>query len=794
MPENIDKNLTKSNKKWKQKIFKILLLPSSFKIGIIITFLCIFLLLRHYSLPKNALDLVEQLERVLYDIKFKLRGPRELSGTVGALTADDKSIEKFGRWPFSRGIYEKVFQNLKKAGVKWIGFDVFFTEPSHRLLEESIPDLEEIFNSQNKNPKMIKNKLNFLLKSSPGDISLGKSIHHFGNIVQGFFYLENESQMKGSTYDWFHSFKRLKNSAIDFLDFPSGLNLSYYRDIISPGAMTNTSVISGKAKYMGFANSESDSDGLIRKAALIRTIEPINKYGEKIGNPILVPSLALSLAANYLASGIVIHFDPSGIDSIELYPTDSKKKPIKIPTYFDGLGKLLINHYGEFLRIPQISLEDAYNDNLPKKIPKILVYGGIATGTNDKRPSPFDENFDGVGHHVAIIENILTQNFMQRPISAPVLEISLLLFSGILFSYILKHISALKSSAFIIIILGTFYFIDKKYLFGKGNWYYAGMFYLQSIAIYFGITIFKYFTEEKEKKKVKGAFQHYLNPAVINQLMEHPERLKLGGDKKFMTVFFSDVRGFTTISEALSPEKLTALLNEYFTPMTKIILDSNGLLDKYIGDAIMAVWGAPIPIENHADRSLLSSLKMLDELEVLQQKWKAEGLPFLDIGIGLNTGDMVVGNMGSDQRFDYTVLGDAVNLGARLEGINKNYGTRIICSEFTKQSLNQPEKFILRELDNIQVKGKNEPVCIFEVMRFKENERQKISNLVKLFEEGLALYREQKWDNSIKKFQEAIEINEGKDPPSEEFIKRCHYLKEKGLEKDWNGVWIFKTK
>ncbi len=779
---------------WKKILFKIFCLPSSFKIGLIITFLCIFFLIRHYSLPKNSIDLVGQLEKELYDIRFKLRGTKKLSGVVGALTADDKSIEKFGRWPFPRGIYEKALQNLKNAGVKWIGFDVFFTEPSHRLLDESIPDLENIFNSKDKSQKIIESKLNSLLGSSPGDISLGKSIDNFGNVVQGFFYLENNSQIQGTTYDWLNSFNRLKKSAIDFIDFPTGFNLGNYRDIISPGVMTNTAIISGKSKYMGFANNQSDSDGLIRKAVLVKTIEPIDKNGEKIGNPILVPSLALSLAANYLESGIVIHFDSSGIDSVELYPTDSKKKQIKIPTYFDGLGKLLINHYGEFSRIPQISLEDAYNNNLPKKVPQILVYGGTATGTNDKRPSPFDENFDGVGHHIAIIENILTQNFMQRPISAPLLEVSLLFLSGILFSYILKHMSALKSSIFIITTLTSFYFIDEIYLFGKGNWYYAGIFYLQSISIYVGITIFKYFTEEREKKKVKGAFQHYLNPAVINQLMEHPERLKLGGDKKFMTVFFSDVRGFTTISEALSPEKLTALLNEYFTPMTKIILDSNGLLDKYIGDAIMAVWGAPIPIENHADRSLFSSLKMLDELEVLQQKWKAEGLPFLDIGIGLNTGDMVVGNMGSDQRFDYTVLGDAVNLGARLEGINKNYGTRIICSEFTKKSLKEPEKFVLRELDNIQVKGKNEPVRIFEVMRFKESEKQNVTNLVKLFEEGLAFYRQQKWDDAIQKFQEAIGMNNGKDPPSEEFIERCNYLKEKGLEKDWNGVWVFKTK
>ena len=240
--------MPKENIKSKRK-FKYLFVPSSFKIGILITLLCLFFLIKHYSLPKNSIDIVGQLERVLYDIRFKLRGPKKLSGVVGALTADDKSIEKFGRWPFPRGIYEKAFQNLQNAGVKWIGFDVFFSEPSHRLLEESLPDLEKILISSNYNPKAFENGLAELLESSPGDISLGKSIDNFGNIVQGFFYLENDEQIKGSSYDWFNSFNRLKSSSIDFLDFPNGFSLNNYKDIISYGAITNTPIIAGKSKF-----------------------------------------------------------------------------------------------------------------------------------------------------------------------------------------------------------------------------------------------------------------------------------------------------------------------------------------------------------------------------------------------------------------------------------------------------------------------------------------------------------------------------------------------------------------
>ncbi|MBX9703889.1 MAG: adenylate/guanylate cyclase domain-containing protein, partial [Silvanigrellaceae bacterium] len=197
--------------------------------------------------------------------------------------------------------------------------------------------------------------------------------------------------------------------------------------------------------------------------------------------------------------------------------------------------------------------------------------------------------------------------------------------------------------------------------------------------------------------------------------------------------------------------------------------------------------------EDHADKALSSSLQMLVELKKLQQSWAVKNLPLLDIGIGLNTGDMVVGNMGSAQRFDYTVLGDSVNLGARLESINKNYGTKIICSEFTKSSLLRPEDFILRELDKIQVKGKTEPVCIFEVMAFNKQENQKLLELAKKFEEGLKEYRQGNWDLAIKFFDVVLTMNPN-DGPAKEFIDRCKYLKENSNKLQWNGVWVFKTK
>ncbi|MES2614143.1 MAG: adenylate/guanylate cyclase domain-containing protein [Bdellovibrionota bacterium] len=769
------------------------------KLGLLITLLNTFFLFRHYTLPKNSLNLIEQLETKLYDIRYKIRGSESMSGVVGAMTADDKSIERFGRWPFRRDIYEQAFKNLKNAGVKWIGLDVLFSEPSRRSLEESIPDLQNIFYHKNKivdlTSTQFETQIDNLITKSPGDVSLGKAIENFHNVVQSYFYVERQNQVLKSSYEWQSSFARLQNSFIDFTDLPPNKTLDDYKSLLSYGAVTNTSLISGHNRYMGFANNETDSDGLVRKYILVKSIKPIDKSGNILANTVLVPSLGLAMAANYLGSGIIVHFDSSGIESIELSPSETTKQPIKIPVYFDGNGQMLMNHYGMFHEIPQISLEEAYDNHLPKKLPEILIYGGVGTGTNDKRPSPFDERFDGVGFHVTAVENILTQNFMKRSLKAPFIELSVLIISGLIFSIALRYMSSLIAAVFIFSSMIIFYFIDQYFIFGKGTWYYVGMFYIQSIGIYICITVFKYFTEEREKRKVKGAFQHYLNPSVINKMIENPSLLKLGGEKKYLTVFFSDVRGFTTISEQLSPEKLTALLNEYFTPMTKIVFDSSGLLDKYIGDAMMAVWGAPVYFEDHADRAIQSSLQMLDKLAILQKKWESEGLPFLDVGIGLNTGDMVVGNMGSEQRFDYTVLGDSVNLGSRIESINKNYGTRLLCSEFTKNALKNPELFLLRELDIIRVKGKTEPVKIFEVMQFNSENKDFIKKIIQIFVEGLNYYRSSQWDLAIEKFNAVIQLRSD-DGPSLEFIERCNYLRHKefSAEEPWDGVWNFKTK
>lgn len=777
-----------------------LLTLSPLKISCLVMAACIVSVVRHYQLPRESrgLDWVGTLERTLLDVRFKLRGARPVSGDVGVLAIDEQSVAKFGRWPFPRSIYEKALGNLHKSGVKWIGFDIIFSEPERPYLDESVEGIQDALSAAIKggtfdegSADIFSQHMNAMLESSRGDVSLGRALKKFGNIIHGYFYFDS---IVGLEYDWVHHANRLQASSIDFVSFENtGKALRDFPDLIVNGALTPTSVVAPNGSTMGFFNNTSDPDGIVRSATLVKALQSVGAHGKPASEPVLLPSLALATASRYLGREIMVKFDVAGVKSIQLMDPAGEAEPVNIPLTQDGQGRMHVNHYGPTQTFPHISLADAYEGKFPKRVPKILLAGAVGTGLSDIRPSPFSELFNGVEHHTAILENILSENFLERPISAMFLELGLLLASGLFFAVMLQRASALASAGLLVAFSVGYFFVDRFLLFGKGQWLYMGMFYLQNYTLFFSVTLFKYFTEEREKKKIKNAFQHYLNPAVINELMENPDTLKLGGEKKELTVFFSDVRGFTTISETLTPEALSALLNEYFTPMTNIILESGGLLDKYIGDAVMAVWGAPIDLQDHADRGLASSLRMLDALDTLREGWRARGLPLIDIGCGLNTGPMVVGNMGSDQRFDYTVLGDSVNLGARLEGVTKEYGVKIICSEFTKRALRRPDIFVLRELDSIRVKGKNEPVIIYECMRATQSTRQLCQEVAGHFAEALARYRIQDWEGAERILLRILQLRPD-DGPAMEFIERCHYLKEHKPGTEWNGVWVMKTK
>jgi adenylate cyclase len=392
--------------------------------------------------------------------------------------------------------------------------------------------------------------------------------------------------------------------------------------------------------------------------------------------------------------------------------------------------------------------------------------------------------------HATIIDNILRQQFLSRPKWTIILDLLAIIFIGIVTGIVIPRLSALKG---ILSAIGLFmaYIFFANFLFAKSGLLFNITYPLLAlIVLYTSLTIYKYMSEERERKKIKGAFTYYVSSSVVNEMLKHPEKLKLGGDRKELSVLFSDIRGFTTIAEGLTPEDLVHLLNEYLTVMTDIVFKYDGTLDKYMGDAIMAIYGAPLDLPDHPIKACQSALEMIKGLKRLNQKWVGEGKQPMDIGIGINTSPMMVGNMGSDQRFDFTVMGDSVNLGSRLEGANKSYKTNIIISEFTFERVK--DEFVCMELDSVRVKGKTQPVKIYNLIG--DEDLPGIQEAVlDQFNQAVTLYKKRKWDEAIHVFENITAM----DPnlyAAQVYIERCLDLKKNPPSTDWDGVYEMTTK
>jgi adenylate cyclase len=591
----------------------------------------------------------------------------------------------------------------------------------------------------------------------------------------------------------------------------------------------NIPTLADATKHTGFFNAVQDLDGSIRRARLMNRFS--NNYA---------PSLAFKtfLLNNSTQNEVVVDTDKSGdedepskvITSLKTFSGGKDQPQTTLPIPVDGAGHMLINYSGPQHMFPHIRATDLLSDTDSMTITehvqdaktgtwadvsrqvnkrqflkdKIVFFGVTAIGVFDLRVTPFDGNFPGVETHANTLSNLLIESarargekvdpkapgFLQTtPYEERLMPILLVVLGFVLAGMI----SYYPSVAGLFITLGTLftvYVVDKYYLFQEGILV-ASMFPVTLIILEFmTLTFYKYFTEERTRRELKGTFEKYVSPAIVNEVLADPENIELGGKKMNLTVMFSDVRGFTTISEKLDPRQLSDLLNSYLTPMTNLVFAHKGTLDKYMGDAIMAFWGAPVHFPDHAVHACRCALKMLLKLKELQAEYRAKGLPEIDIGIGLNTGEMSVGNMGSDTVRSYTVMGDAVNLGSRLEGINKTYGTRIIISEFTYREVSK--RFVCREIDWVTVKGKNIPVKIYElVAEGKVPDEQAV--LLRNFEEGFKLYHEQRFGDALAFFQRALQVD-ANDAPSQLYLERCEDYLKNPPPPDWDGVFEMKTK
>lgn len=548
-----------------------------------------------------------------------------------------------------------------------------------------------------------------------------------------------------------------------------------------------TSALDERRGATGFFNIASDPDGVLRRSLLVLP------YGRSrnLSEWDLYSSLEVQAVRLYLglpADKLVLNFNETGAVSLE-FGNRLRIRP-------DSIGRVAINYRGPAHSYPYISVADVAGRRFAPGTfrDKIVLVGASATGIGDLRTPPYGGiSYPGVEVHANVIDNILHQNFLVRGAKQELLDLALIFLFGIP----LGTWMALVSPRWMWFGLGLLLpHVALNFWAFLHGW--CLNFSLPAAAITGNVllvALYRALVEEKEKRKVRGAFQQYLSPEVVRRLLFNPRLVE--PRKTEITVMFSDVRGFTSISEQLDAQDLALFLNQYLTDMTGIIFDRQGTLDKYIGDAVMAFWGAPFEEPDHAVRACHAALDMMRHVREMQAKWKVEGKPPLDIGIGLNTGVASVGNMGSALRYGYTALGDAVNLASRLEGLNKEYATNILASETTFAAA-RDAGFLFREMDLIRVKGKLKPVTIYELVARAEEgpggaAPKELAERLEMFARGRRLYRQRQWAEAQKSFQELLARWPG-DGPSRTYWKRCQEYLFEEPEANWDGVYVMTHK
>ena len=765
-------------------MIKKIFAPSGIKIALTITLFFLALFMRSF-LDYGSGNFLELMDKQIVDILIRSRGNTLKNNEVVIAAIDSKAIDYFGQWPWTRDKMGTLLHELQTYyKIKVLGYDILFSEPDtndetaekvldrfYNLTAKSIGSSEKIAGKL----RRIRSRVSSEVKN---DAKFGAELSVWNNVVLGYFFFMAESseaeQVRHLTDEQLSEYaKRIENSEITIVQ---GAEFLKYLPVYEGAAVeANIPLLNSKNNLNGFFNVAPDhEDGTIRRGLMVI------KYKD-----MFYPSLTLQMLRSYYGNPpIRMVVNEGGIEALYL----GKKR---IST--DSNGTVMINFRGRAFTFPHYSVYDIINHNIPKdKLEgKIVLLGATETGVYDLRNTPVGTAFPGVEVHANLIDNILSDDYFYRSDFVHFLSFILILIFGLIVGIVLPRLSALPGLIFSIVLLLGFTAANVWYLFNERTW--ISFVYVIGVITFnwFAIILYKFFGEEKDKRFIKGAFQQYLSPKVIDQLVDNPSMLKLGGEKREITAFFSDVQGFSTISESLSPEELVELLNEYLTAMTDIVMKYDGTVDKFEGDAVIAFFGAPITYVDHASRACMASLEMQEKLIEMRANWKKKGKHELFVRIGLNTGEMVVGNMGSAYRMDYTMMGDAVNLAARLEGVNKEYKTFTLISEFTyKEAKGDVE---VRELDSIRVVGKNEPIRIFEVLGEKGNVAQDKLKAYKFFSKGLQLYRNQNWDESRKYFFHANKLLKG-DGASQVFYERCKQFKENPPAKDWDGVYQMSSK
>jgi len=738
---------------------------------VFIAFLAISLGVFAYISEVPFLDIIE-LKTV--DLRFKSRGSIETGSNIVLAVIDEKSVAKEGKWIWPRSKIADLVNKLSEKGAGVIAFDIGFFEPDAKRVVQVINSIQSEAKHIDIHDKSFEQYLENLKSKSDNDKLLADAISGSkAKVVLGYFFHMNPEEAGHPDKKTIRIHKKnIRGSKYKFVRYSSGN--AYNAPLIEANMpQSNIKAISKATKYSGYFNMIPDPDGVVR------WMPAVLRFNDNLYAP-----LSLITAGAYLDKPLSFKMAEYGVEKLQLGKT-------AIPT--DALGRVLINYRGGEKTFPHLPVTDILKGDIPENAlkDKIVFVGATALGIYDLRVTPFDNIFPGLEIHANFVDSILSNDFLFYPAWAPLFDIIAIIVAGLLIGIVLP-LTGVITGALSALTLFTGYILLCQYMFSvKG--YILNLVYplLIMILVYVSITAYKYLVEAKQKRFVKDAFSTYLAPSVVKQLIDSPEKLVLGGEQRVITAFFSDVQGFTSISESLTPHELVELLNEFLTEMTDIILNNEGTVDKFEGDAIIAFFGAPNYLDNQAEVACKSCIEMQKRLAELRTKWKALNKPELKMRIGLCTGPAVVGNMGSKNRMDYTMMGDTVNTAARLEGVNKIYGIYTLISETTYRE--SGNKTMAREIDSINVVGKKEPVTIYQLLGYPEDIDERMNKTIKNYSNGLYAYRNQDWEKAGSFFKAALELTP-EDGPSKVMLLRCDGYKSHPPPIEWDGSFTMKTK
>ena len=720
--------------------------------------ICLALLLGFAVLRVADPAPVQELRVRTFDA-FQVIDPRvKTIRPVTIVDIDEPSLARLGQWPWPRTYIADMIINLTNLGAVVIAFDAVFSEPD-RL-----------------NPDVAAGTMRYLddvtrakLRALPSNDQIMADAIRRARVVLGETGLSTVQSKRDDTLP-LTGFATLGEDAEPFLyEFP--------------GLLRNVRVLEEAAAGRGLFTIRTEGDGIVRRVPMI-----LEAQGA------VMPSLSLEMLRVVTATPtILVKTDKAGIKSVGL-------RGLEIPT--DKNGQLWV-HFARQDPSIYVSAADVIDGKVPvdKVKGKLILVGTSAVGLSDIKTTPGSPAMPGVEVHAQVLESALTRAVLAQPNYAIAVEFFGALILGLLVIIFTPHLGPVRlvmvGALFASVLIGTSWYFYTQYRLLIDFTYPL----MSTTAIYLTLIFSSFAREQAQRKQIRSAFSQYLSPALVEQLT--PERLVLGGEEREMTIMFSDVRGFTTISETYKhdPQGLTALMNRFLTPLTNAILARKGYIDKYMGDAIMAFWNAPLDDKEHQINACEAAVDMLDKIgelnKVRDQEARDGGHVFvpINVGIGLNTGLCTVGNMGSDMKFNYSVLGDSVNLASRLEGQSKEYGFPIIVGSNT--ALAAKDRFAILELDFIMVKGKTEPEVIYAVAGREEMARsERFQRLRNLTIEMLAAYRSRDWDGALEAIARGRRTDEAHalELLYDLYEKRILAFQKDPPPDDWNGAFALLTK